>query len=188
MTDDESVQKLRELLREFVHERLRTFDDRVEQLERACCQTLGGNFSDYLKHDSDAKRGSRLWYAKEILFAIECARGYLSSGDAQRAASEAMVVGVLATESDSSESWPEVGKWLDLCERNRQAALKRGRNRSAAAEDLALRVRHAADAYRAKHPYDLRTRSQRRLARDLAKELGENWKTVRGHLQRLEIH
>ena len=67
------------------------------------------------------------------------------------------------------------------------AARKRGRNVTAAAAKLRRKVEEAALVYRKRHAYDRDKRSTRRMASDLATELGASEHTIRGHLRRLGI-
>lgn len=73
-------------------------------------------------------------------------------------------------------------------ERNRQAARSRGRSISEAADARRQLVVCAAAEYRAQHPYDAKRHSTRRMARELASEVGQPYNTVRGTLRSLGIH
>jgi hypothetical protein len=164
--------------------RLATFEGRIEALERVCRRIPG--VLPNRPPEAYPLEHTHAWYAEEILLSIQQVRYHLARGEADFAASQAVVVGALAVEADARLNWPEVRSWRELCERNRESA-RRGRGMRETAADLARKVRAAAKEYRRTHPYHPRTASTRRMALDLARKLGQNYNTVRTHLRKLQI-
>ena len=165
--------------------RLATFEGRIEALERVC-RRIPGVLPNRPPEAYPAEH-TRPWYAEEILLLIQQVRHHLARGEADFAASQAVMVGVWAAQAEARFNWPEMRRWRKLCERNRESARTRGRDVRETASDLARKVRAAGEEYRRTHPYHSRTASTRRMAHDLARKLGQNCNTVRTHLRKLQI-
>ncbi len=162
-----------------------TFEGRIKELERVCLNTPGMGLGGV--DEPKPSNRSRAWYAEKILVTIGLVRDFLRRGQADYAASEAVMVGVWAEEAEARHNWPEVRKWSKLCEQNSKSAKDRGRKVSDAAKKLAEALQSAALEYRSTHPYKPPANSTRAMARHLARKLGKNENTIRHHLQKLGI-
>ncbi len=162
-----------------------SFEGLIKELERVCQNTPGVRFGR--SHEPEPSELSRAWYAEKILLSIWLVRDYLKHGQAVYAASEAVTIGVWAAEAEARHNWKEVQSWLKFCDRSREAARKRGRELSEAAESLQRDVESAAKEYRAQNLYDRRTNSTRRMAVRIARKLGKNENTIRHRLKKLGI-
>ena len=177
------------------------FDREVKFIEDACKAELGLAEGGPLLVMNPPKPGEEVpeqespaWFAKEILAAGKRVRGHIAVGDASKAAAEAVTIGELVAELDAQYDSSVAKAWREL-RRKRDAQLrhlseigeKGGGRRAAAADELRCNVEAAANEYRVKHAHDPKTRSTRRMARDIASDLKANPDTVRGHLIRLEI-
>lgn len=98
------------------HNRRATFDGRVADLERICRRDLP--MSDELPTED-----SRPWFAREILLAISAARHWLKRGEADFAASEAVIVGALAATAEARHNWPELKRWNEYLAKQRARSL-----------------------------------------------------------------
>lgn len=123
------------------------FDGRVADLERTCSRDLRKRKAMQL-----LRAGSRAWYANRILLAIAATRHWLNAGEAQFAASEAVVVGALAGQASARHQWPSVQGWL-VAQKGRRKGL---RARTAVIQDRASKrakaLREWVDTLRASHP------------------------------------
>jgi hypothetical protein len=177
------LERFKEEMKRLAH--LTTFEGRIENLERLC-RSIPGVLSNRPIEEPPAEH-TRAWYAEKILRNIEQVRHHLHRGEGDFAASQAVIVGAWAADAEARLNWPEMRRWREWCESNRESARKRGRDVSEAAYDLARQVKGAAEEYRRKHPYHPRAGSTRGMARDLARKLQRNCNTVRTHLRKLGI-
>jgi hypothetical protein len=125
-----------------------SFDHRIADLERVC------------RHDLDAWRatsgapggyedGSREWHAQQILNLIAEVRDAVRRGDWQRALSDAVAVGALAAQA---HYWPDVDRWLNVRDRNRDNSARSADHRRASAARSRAALEAAVSALRQKHP------------------------------------
>ena len=127
------------------HNRRATFDGRIAELEQICRRDLPP--SGVIPTSE-----SRAWYAKEIVDAVGVVRLWLAQGQADIAAAEAVVVGMLAARAGARHHWPEVRRWsahLETLRRGSQAGAQATRERAAR---RAAPLRAAVETCRRKHP------------------------------------
>lgn len=149
-----------------------TFDGCVADLERVCRRDLPAS-------NASPAIGSRPWYAREITGAIDAARHWLKNGQPDFAASEAVVVGMLAAEAEARHHWPIV----QLGIKNRQSTQAAGRTRGKTiAEDarlLSRQIRQTVSRYKAS--------DDRLTIRKLAKDLEKSAITIQRHLTKMGL-
>lgn len=174
----EDLKAIRGLVKE--HNQRCTFDGLVVDLERACRRTSG------VRRKADHPRpafGSRAWYAEEILTAIQAVRSALTRNEPDLAASEAVIVGALATEAEAKFRWGHVLLQAARRDKNRELSQRAAAARRAATIDRDSVIITASKVYRDKHP----RHSTRTMAAVIAKPLDLKAGTVRDRLRKLNI-
>jgi hypothetical protein len=127
------------------HNQRATFEGRIAELERICRRDLP-------PPGEIAVAESRAWYAKEILDTIGVVRHWLAQGQADIAAGETLVVGMLAARAGARHHWPEVQKWtakLDVLRTASKAGAATNRQQAA---QRATPLRTDVETCRLKHP------------------------------------
>ena len=177
-----ALRKDKKAVRAFVEAqtRLGTFDGRVAHLEGLCQRTAGVREG---RRPSAPDFGSRAWYAKDILVAIRLVREALARNEWQLAASEAVLVGALATEAEAKFRWGDLLLGRARVLKNRELSQRSADARHANATERDREIIVARRLYRAKRP----TGSTRALALWIAHQLDMPFGTVRDRLRTIGL-
>jgi hypothetical protein len=159
----------------------------VADLLYHCQQIWAKHFSEHGTEDTHTEpvRGSRAWYARNILLAIGAAQGARARNDVSLAMSEAVEVGVWATEAQA-----KFGPWPTVLFREAQARTNRelGRRGAAAvrqrADERDREILTEAAVYRRKFPDVTFQHSTRSMAKHIARALDMKDGTVRDRLRK----
>lgn len=162
------------------HNRRCTFDGRVAELERTCQRTPGVSGEG---PQAPPVFGSRAWYAREILFTMQVVRDALVRNEPQLAASEAVLIGLLAAEAEAKFRWGHLLLRQARHTKNRELSQRSADMRRAATADRDTSIMALSRAYRGRHP----THSKRSMAMSIARELDMKVGTVRDRLRKLRI-
>ena len=119
--------------------------------------------------------------AREIFRMIAEVREALERGHWQRAASDAVAVGVLAAEADAKHQWPIVQLGLKRRRDTRMAGRARGERITAAARQQDSLIRKLV------RQYETSDEREGTLVSFLARRLGRDKKTIRRRLKMLGL-
>ena len=159
-----------------------TFDGRVTHLEQQCRARFDAWCATQVPGRSTALDfGSPEWYAREILWLIQDVRQALARGDSQRAASDAVAIGVRAAEAEAKHVWPIVQLGLKRKRDTQRSGRARGEQITAKAHQQDARMRKLVREYWAS---DERNGT---LVSLLALRLQRDQKTIRRRLKLLRI-
>ena len=158
-----------------------TFDGRVSELEQLCKRLRREKPEDPKAQPEVPEFGSQAWYAAEILLSMKIVRTALAGGDAERAASEAVVVGALAAEAEARHHWPVVALGAKRLADVRRAGRARGQEIAARARREDQRTIELVSQYRSAPTIG------HTLVGFLAERLDRNAQTIRRRLKRLGI-
>ena len=172
--DEPSVDEIESMIE--IVEALMTFDGQVGDLERICEQHAP-------PPSASPEPESIAWYSRKILASIHRVRSLLASGDAEVAAAEAVMVGILAAQCEPARQWRQ------RQEQATKAGDRRGEDVSREAVRLSERVREEALKYRQvrKHIAYSTTHGTAAMATNIGRKIGVPASTVSTHLQRLKI-
>lgn len=144
---DRDVNAIRTLVRD--HNRACAFDGQISKLERTCRRAArrGPDSSQ-----TEPQFGSQRWYASRILLAIHAVRAALAKNDSELAASEAVLVGVLAAEAQAKFHWRNLLLQRARAVKNRELGRRSADARAAEVRKRDDEIREAICNYRLRHP------------------------------------